>query len=539
MSDMFDTFYDIHNYLFLKDSINKYIIEEIDYLKLKKSTAQFGIYKQRDKKFMVRIRITGGDLKTELISKLIKIADNHAVNFIHLSSRQACQLHGINIKELFPIFTQCLEEKITFRGGGGDTFRNAAACSHSGFSEDSVFDVLPYAKQTTYSLFQYEKAFTLPRKFKIAFSCCKNDCSLAKLTDLGFLAKIENNVKGFEVYAGGGMGHGSSTGIKLKDFIKSEEVLSYTSAMVDLFDQHGDRNNRNKARIRFILSKYGEEKFKSLFFEFLKNTPNLAKTTLSKPLSIESLFTKATVEKTSNNKIIDEKSFHNWQSIAINETKFDNILLVKLFVPFGDLTVEDLKFIHNLFLQYGITFSRMTRTENLLFPIKKSDLNSVYNTIISHKPIKDFTGSSFNGLITACVGAKTCKIGIINSHKFANSITKELDEIFKNNEDLKIDCFNTLIESIKVSGCPNSCSNHLAGPLGFQGIRKKNKNGVPTDYCKIFLGGNHNYINTKAENSLVDCNEIGIYVKNLIEKFLIKKEDDSEYKLCDLFKSLY
>ena len=525
------------DYSSLFPHIQKYISGTIEYSELKHTAASFGIYKQRDEKFMARIRITGGEISKDKLSAISQIAVKYSVGFLHLTSRQDIQLHDVDINNIIPIVTECTEKGMPFRGGGGDTFRNVAVCDHSGFSEESAFDVLPYAKQLTSWISNYNKAFdNLPRKIKIGFSCCSKDLALAKLQDLGFIAKIQNGKKGFIVYGGGGMGNQSSIGIKLIDFIPTKNAIQCAIAMTDLFYDYGDRTSRSKARIRFILKKMGEAEFRNLFLKYYNNpegckreVPPLDKTTCfmsnHKCTTDVCKIAVPTLTKTINGDT-QLSHFENWKTYAVSSTTLKNTALIKLFIPYGNLEVADLNKIVEIMSKTKSFFARLSREENISIPVRDSELKYVFTQLNDYLQIADFTGNSLKGLITSCIGAKICPIGIIDSHKFTNSIAKELDLFFNQEPDKKTDFFNNIIDTIKVSGCPNSCSNHPAVSLGFQGIRRKNKLGIPTDYCKLFIGGQPDQLNKCVNGVLLDSEQIGKYVLELIQKYYrIKKEN--------------
>jgi sulfite reductase beta subunit-like hemoprotein len=511
--------------------IQEYISGTIEYSELKHTAASFGIYKQRDNKFMARIRITGGEISKDKLSAILQISEKYSIGFLHLTSRQDIQMHDVDIKNIIPIVTECTEKGMPFRGGGGDTFRNVAVCHHSGFSKESVFDVLPYAKQLTSRISNYDKAFDdLPRKIKIGFSCCDKDIALAKLQDLGFIAKAQNGIEGFVVYGGGGMGNQSSVGVKLIDFLPAGNAIQCAIAMTDLFYDHGDRTSRSKARIRFILKKMGETKFRNLFLKYYNNLKDCKRgiPPLDKTINFMSNHKSDSECKRAVSSKISLLPFNEWESRAVSNTEFDNTALVKLFVPYGNLQIADLKKIIEIMSETKSCFVRLSRGENIYIPVGNSDLQYVFRQLNDYKQTADFTANSLKGLITSCIGAKTCAIGIVDSHKFSDSITKELNLFFCQNPDNKTNFFKNIINTIKISGCPNSCSNHPAFSLGFQGIRRKNKEGLPTDYCKLFIGGKPDKLNECVDGLLLDSEQIGKYVLDLVQKYYKTKKENRE-----------
>ncbi|MFA6292116.1 MAG: nitrite/sulfite reductase, partial [Victivallales bacterium] len=245
---------------------------KINAAEFKKFTAPLGIYEQSSGEFMIRIRVTGGHLPLSDAKTISETAKANKVGYLHLTTRQDIQLQDVPTEMLYPIVKALVENGIPFKGGGGDTYRNTTACPHSGISPDTIFDVLPYAKAANEFLFEEEKAFQLPRKLKIGFSCCEKDSSMAALQDLGFIAKLVNGKKGFTVYGAGGMGRESMLGIKLFDFLPEEDLLKCIRAVLELFHEQGDRTNRAKARLRHYVAKVGEIEFKKTFLEYFERT---------------------------------------------------------------------------------------------------------------------------------------------------------------------------------------------------------------------------------------------------------------------------
>ena len=520
------------NYSLLFKKLNEFINKQISYSDLKSTAANYGIYQQKDGKFMARIRITGGEVSSTQLSAIYNIVEKYNPDFIHLTSRQDIQLHGLDIENIIPLINECTKNKMPFRGGGGDTFRNIAVSYNSGLSDESVFNVLPFAKQLTEIMFKYDKAFDdLPRKLKIVISCNKRDNALAKIQDLGFIAKIKDGRRGFEVYGGGGMGNQSSPGIQLLDFINDADVYKCALAMTDFFYDHGDRSSRSKARIRFILKKLGTEKFKQLFLDYYNNIDiEIENCFLENPeLQFNDIFLTNLQKPSDKLSKSEAEIFSKWKNYAITKTKFKDISLVKLFIPYGNLKLKELKRLVQCISSTGIHFVRLSREETIYMPVHNNTLESVFKQLLK----LGYTVNSLKGQITTCIGTKICPIGIINTHEFSDNIGKELDSYFEDNTDKKKDFLNNILEEIKISGCPNSCSNHHAFLLGFQGIRKKNIHNIPTDYCKIFIGGNTNSLGLSPNDLLLDSKQIGKYVTSIIKDYYIQKEKNKEISFKD------
>ena len=493
-------------HLELKKEVTEFLNGNLSAADLKHSTAPFGIYQQRDDLFMTRIRITGGHLAVSEMRTIANIIDDNNIGYAHLTTRQDIQLQGVPPENIYAIVRACTEAGMPFKGGGGNTFRNIAVSPDSGIAPDSIFDVLPHAQTMTDIMFTWNKAFELPRKFKIGFASSPKDELMAATQDLGFVAAIKDNKQGFKVYGGGGMGRESALGIKLFDFIRSEEVPRCTLAMTELFYDHGDRTNRNKARIRFIVKRIGEEKFIELFNEYFNNTAFDGKDfPAHKPeLKLE--------EKTFSEQSVNQ----DWLKYAVSPTRFSDFVSVRIFIPDGNLTAEQLRKLAVAADLYGCSFVRLTQGQDIILPlVHHSALPELYKFLKNDLKDIDLTLESFKGHITACVGATVCKIGILDSPALGNAIATKLDEA-----DIKAELRSKIIDMIKISGCPNSCAGHPIACIGMQGQKTKIDNKLENVY-KIFLKTNSkSFALAEAEDYLVKQNDVAVKILELLKEKL-------------------
>ena len=461
----------------LKREITKYVDEEITANELKHTAAGFGIYLQRNKQMMIRIRVTGGELSVTDLNYIYDIINGYEDLYIRVTTRQNIQLHDVKPEHANKILDILIAKGFIFRGGGGDTFRSVAVSYDSGISEDSVFDVMPYAGKLSKNIYPLEKAFNLPRKIKIAFSSDSNDSAFAKWQDLGFIArKNESGENGFVVYIGGGMGRKSVKAIKVFDFISAGDSYRCAAAMIDMFDENGNREDRSRARIRFIRERLGDEEFKRMFTEYYTET-EVESLVLNNdcPLCVSDISS----EKCLKNQSIDIIS-DSWKNIFTEKTKFNNITLVRVPISNGNLKREDIECLLNIFNRYSVNFIRINRVHELCFLILNEVLGCVY-TDLNHYSGNDFTGRTFKEHIVSCIGAKVCPLGLIDSQDYAIQISEALQDKFGNSKDEK---YNKLINNISVCGCGNSCGNPEAFAISVIGSKKK-IDGVLTDICKI------------------------------------------------------
>lgn len=505
-------------YLQLKTKIDEYISGNITADQLKPFAAPFGIYEQRNGLFMARIRISGGHIILKNIRDIARIMEQNKIGYAHLSTRQDIQLHDVPAENIFSTIESCDLSGFPFKGGGGNTYRNIIASPDSGFGPDSIFDVMPYVDELNSFLKKYEKAFGLPRKLKAGFFSNQSEVLNAAVQDLGFIGKTSDGRRGFKVYGGGGMGRESSLGVVLFDFLPDSEVLRCAAAMTDLFYDHGDRTNRNQARIRYILKKLGADEFKKLFNEYYAKTPAYPSV-----LNAESNYTQLAGKfKRVETPAVSENGYDSWKRYAVIPTNSGpDISSVRLYVPYGNLTALQLVKLAGLFEKLNSGFVRLLPSQDILIPlVHASSLAQIYNSLLQDLPEIDLTLKSFKGHIVSCVGSGVCKIGILKSPDIADAVAVEMDKLLPVDTPEKVKILRTLTDCVRISGCPNSCAGHPAAKIGLQG-QKKRIGEAAEDVCLFFTGLSTDESDLRlsapaSENEFVKIADIPLKIKSLL-----------------------
>jgi len=448
---------------------------EISVPDLKPLSGVLGILPQKNDLFATRIRITGGEIPTAKLDFLAGLAEEIKPSYIHLSSRQNFQFHDVTPANAAKVIRDCTANGLPFRGGGGDSFRNIAVSSESGISRESAVDLVPYAKYLTDVIFDWPEAFTLPRKLKIGFASA-NDHYLALRQDLGFVEAYKKGKLGFAVYGGGGFGRNAAVAVKLLDFIAPNDLARVARAMVELFAEHGDRQNRATARIRYIAGRLGEKEFVKLFLSYFQKHEkdqfppvsafakswNLRTPPSSGRKPQESEFTPS-----------ERVNFNRWRRFATRSNRFRNEVSVLLFVPRGILSVKEFRTVANLLKKFKIPAVRLTVEQNILIPSIAADLLPELYAKLRKLPA-DLIFSSFKGQLDACIGATVCKAGILDTPPYAVAVSEAIDKYFQKHPGrFTARRANTIVKELHFSGCPNACVAHQAVRYGFQGTRKK------------------------------------------------------------------
>ena len=439
-----------------------YVAGSIDSKTLKSHTSGFGIYQQRNDNAMMRIRRPGGVVTTEDFRQAAALMEKYSVPFAHITTRQAIQLHGVKPADVPAALEDCESVGFRFRGGGGDTFRNTLVCSHSGLHADTVFDVMPYARRMSDLFYGFDTAYALPRKLKIGFADRAADASMAMVQDLGFVAKLVDGRHCFETYLAGGIGFKPRVGIKIFDALPAEECCRIAFALTRLFNDKGCRTNRSHARIRFLREDFGDDGLVRLLMEYYEanraNDPLVAEDELEpEDYPITSFPENAA----------PAAGFDAWKELATTALK-DDLVGVRLFVPFGNFTAaEFLKFSETM-EKYGAVRFQIAPTQDLVFEVPCAQLAGLYNVLVNELGDRDFTLRSFVGHITTCIGFTICKSGVCDSPSFGRELAEELDRlVLPLDSEKKIAAAKKILSEVKICGCPNSCANPQAAEFGF------------------------------------------------------------------------
>ena len=435
---------------------------------LKSFSSIMGIYKERlTETYMVRPRIPGGCITIDQLKAISEIAKKYAENQIRFTTRQDIQFHSVKIDNLSNVLEELIKAELTTKAAGGDGVRNVACSPLSGVAIDEVFDVTPYMKAVANYMMEDPKNLKLPRKYKIAFSNSKEDTVNGTITDIGFIAKIVDGKRGFEVYGAGGLGGSPRVGIKLEDFIDHNDALYYVQAMKQIFEREGDRTNRHKARLRFVLQRLGEENFREMF------RVELGKVRAEKDLTLNIDYDKEDLKdlKQHNKKQWDRK----YENRIINQ-KQEGYYSVYVHPLSGNMTTDNLDIILDFLtnLDYKVSI-RLTMTQGFFVrDLKEKDAEKLIDLTSDFSSIFNIDNS------VVCAGPRICNFGINNSQE----LLKKIIETF---QDKSFEIKNALPQLL-ISGCPNSCAQPQKGIIGLIGKKKRTEDGLIPVYSILFNG---------------------------------------------------
>ena len=441
----------------LDNYIKRHLAGELDAATLKVRRVPFGCYEQRrDGSYMVRIRTTGGAHTPAQLQAMAVIAKRYGSPWIHITTRQEFQIHDIALENVVQSMRELLEFGLAARGGGGNTVRNILVSPEAGVGVDEVFDPSPYAFALTTRLIAEADSWLLPRKFKIAFSSSGADTGYARFNDVGFIAQLRNGERGFRVYVAGGLGTKPQVGHLLQEFIPADDVYQVTTAVKRLFDQNGNRKNRNAARLRFLWNSLGEERFRQLYEE----QAQAVRAEEPAPLSLEDVVGAGTLPDIAPAE--DESpEFRLWKQRYVEPQKQPGLFSVVVPVFLGNLGTEDALRLAQFLAPFGDHVLRATFGQNLrLRNIPEAWLANVFQAARDIGALT--TAPRLLGNSISCTGADTCRLGICRPK---GALTAVVERLTASSLDLnQIPDFR-----LNLSGCPNTCGQHMLADLGFYG----------------------------------------------------------------------
>lgn len=449
---------------------------------------------------MLRIKIPYGGMTTEQMDVMADLAEEYSDSICHVTTRQDIQLHYVHIDDTPTIFRRLAAVGITTREACGNSVRNITGCPCAGVCPDEAFNVTPYADAMFRFLLGHPDVQDFGRKFKISFSGCQdNPCALARIHDLGVMAatREENGQvkRGFKVYVGGGLGAVPFQAPLFAEFVTEAELLPITQAISRVFARLGEKKNRNRARIKFLVSHLGIEEFKRLVMEErAKLAPDPRWTAFlatvaaheEKPLIAISNpplspFSKGGDRNNSPFRKGGQGGFDPWVQTNTQAQRQAGYKMVTISLPLGDITSNQLRGLVDICRRYVGDNVRTTVDQNIVLRwVRDEDLPALYQELKKIDLVEPWAGTIVD--VTSCPGTDTCKLGISSSRGLSGQLREHLAA-----KSVAMD--EAIRElSIKVSGCFNSCGQHHIADIGFYGISRKVGNYL-VPHFQVVLGG--------------------------------------------------
>ena len=476
---------------------------------------------------MQRIKIPAGGLNADQLETLAELAEEYSDGIAHVTTRQDFQLHYVHIEDTPTIMRRLAAASITTREACGNSVRNVTACPYAGVCPDEKFDVTPYARALSKFLLGHPDCQNFGRKFKPSFSGCgQHACGLASMHDLGLIAaeRIENGERkiGFEMYVGGGLGAVPYQAKLFDPFIPPEELLPLAQAIARIFAKYGEKKNRSRARIKFLIQDLGIEKFRELVMEERRNLPPDPRWTEYIQSAIT--FKESALKPAGKAPLLGSADFQRWLKTNTRPQKQEGYAVVTVALPLGDITANQLRALADITRRFTKETIRSTVEQNIVLRwISRDDLPELWQALQA-AALADPTAETILDVVT-CPGTDTCKLGISSSRGLAAELRKRLEE--KNFQ------YDEAVQNlhIKISGCFNSCGQHHVADLGFYGVSRKMA-GYAVPHFQVVLGGEwtHNGGSYGMPVMAVPSKHIPEVVTRLVDRYAAGRQNGEGFK---------
>jgi sulfite reductase beta subunit-like hemoprotein len=453
-----------------------------------------GIYGQRQggTNQMVRIKLPAGTITPEQLDLMGHLAETYSRGWGHITTRQNVQIHFVELTKVTDVMRALGSVGLTTREACGDTVRNVMACHLAGACPHEFLDVTPWAEAAYQHFGRNPLSQRLPRKFKINFSGCSTDCGQAMFNDVGVIAATRtlddgSTETGFRVYIAGGLGANPHPALALEDFTSREDLLPTIEAVLRVFDQTGNRDNKLRARLKWVVDQLGIDELRRRVLKVRHTLPASS----SWPGGIPEVVQKAgdapagrstTVEATAVGQgvvvsLTPRDPYQRWVATSVVRGSANGAVSAVAYAALGDVTASQFRALASIQRELGADV-RLSNRQNVVFRgLTESQLPVLYARLEAIEMARP--GAELARDVVACPGADTCNIAVTQSRGLAKAIGEKLEE-------------EGLAEvggvRINISGCTNSCGQHHASDIGFFGAERR-AHGRSAPGYQMLLGG--------------------------------------------------
>lgn len=436
-----------------------------------------GVYGQRQggENQMVRIKLSYGAVSPAQMRVLAACSERYSNGVSHITTRQAIQYHYVELARTPDLLRELEEVGLTTREACGNAVRAVVGSADAGTRADEPFAVEPYAEAVFRHFLRGPRSASLPRKFKIGFSGSDADrLGQVNIQDVGATAVVVDGREGFRVVAAGGLGASPQAPVLLADCLPKDELIPLCEAVLRVHHQHGDRQNRAKARLKFVLRNHGEEGFRRLVQEQLAAVAAEGIRGAVLPDHLPSPApTPIPVSGTAAERA--------WRSANVRSHREAGLALVSVPIRRGDLSAAQLRALADVSERWSAGDARTTNDQNLVLRrVAIADLGAVHAALAAIDAM--FVRPVAHGIadVVSCPGASTCQLGITLSKNLA----RELEDALADLGDAGVRAAR-----INISGCPNSCGQHHIGTIGLHGAASKVGDKLVPHYVLLVGGG--------------------------------------------------
>jgi sulfite reductase beta subunit-like hemoprotein len=514
-----------------RERANEYLSGSITEDEFRGFRLRHGTYGQRQPGVqMIRTKFPGGTVTAAQMDQLALVADEFAGGKGHITTRQNIQYHFVPLKDVADMFHRLADVGLTTREACFNTVRNVTACPKAGLSRHEIFDVRPYAQKIAYAFLRKGLTDSMPRKFKIAFDGCQHDDMLTAIHDIGLRAVIRDGKRGFRMVVGGGLGPMPVEAQVLDEFVPEELLIHHCEAVVRVFNNYGNRKNRNKARLKFVMKERGFEWLREAidkeYQDIVTNggipMPEFVPEGFGGYLSNPQPLGAGSLLPIVNTSSSGDAVFDRWLETNVEEQAQTGYAMVTVTVDQGNLTSAQMRTLAKVAADAGDGLVRVTIDQNLILGfVQLANLKRVHAALAA----VDLGAAGAHEIddVVTCPGAYSCNLALTKSMNLGAAL-QTVVRGYDHPEIRKL--------AIKVSGCPNACGQHWTADFGFYGNARK-IDGKEIPYYLMLLGGG-----SEADGKLqyglavqsIPARLAPTAVQRVIEHYLANREADESFR---------
>ncbi len=474
-------------------AIGQYLAGEISDDVFRVMRLNNGVYGQRQggTNQMVRIKFPAGTIRPEHWDVMADLADEFSRGWGHITTRQNIQFHFVELRRIPDLLRRIADVGLTSREACGDTVRNVMACHLAGACPYEKIDVTPWAEAVYRHFVRNPLGQRLPRKFKVNFSGCATDCGQAMFNDVGIVATVRTREdgtteQGFRVFIAGGLGATPHPALALEDFTSREDLLPTIEAVLRVFDQTGNRDNKLRARLKWVVDQLGIDEVRRRVIKIRTTLP--ASSTWPGGIPPEVTATgdapagrgDGEVSEIGQGVRVELRSsdpFTRWEQASVIKGAANGTVSAVAYAALGDITAQQFRELAAIQRHFAADM-RLTNRQNVVFRgMQPGQMRELFDRLDAMGMARP--GAELARDVVACPGADTCNIAVTQSRGLADAIGSRLEE-------------EGLAEvggvRINISGCTNSCGQHHASDIGFFGAERR-AHGKSLPGYQMLLGG--------------------------------------------------
>ncbi|MDY7410801.1 nitrite/sulfite reductase [Acinetobacter baumannii] len=472
-----------------RDQTERYLAGKLSEDEYRPLRLQNGLYVQRYAP-MLRIAVPYGLMSSKQLRKIAEVSTQYDRGYAHVSTRQNIQLNWPALEDVPEILAELATVQMHAIQTSGNCIRNTTTDQYAGVVAGEIADPRPTCELIRqWSTFHPEFAF-LPRKFKIAVSALEEkDRAATAFHDIGvYIVRNEAGEMGYKIMVGGGLGRTPIIGSVIREFLPREDLIAYLEAILRVYNLHGRRDNKYKARIKILVKALTPEVFAQKVeaeFEHTRETLKIQPEILKKLDEEFTPFDYQDLEDEDFTALFAEHlKFKQWFNINTHAHKVKGYRIVTISlkragIAPGDMTTEEMNFIADLADKYTFGELRTTHEQNIaLADVPQKDLFDVWQALEQHNMARAHIG--FITDIISCPGGDFCSLANAKSIPIAEAITRRFEDLDKVYDLGHLD--------LNISGCMNACGHHHVGNIGILGVDKKG-----AEFYQITLGGNSDH----------------------------------------------